>query len=977
MVWVCFAISSYGQPEPKRIKLNGRPTFRVTDGVAEINSDSDNNLWIVYFNNLVRYDGSESVYINTFGVNNKFLHRFYEKEDGEKLVIDQLNQLFYIEADTLRASPLNDTLKALSKGQFCSDFYFDHEERLHIAFPGIDYFIIDSNLQVRRPFKGLDFNGVICAMKSDRKPFIAKMVDRSLGPEADGFLYLLSEEGTLVNKYPIGEFTGKYPTAITQLVNDNFLFSTGNNELFEFNETGTLEKVDYDRSVIGLLVDSNNGLWISTENGIDYYQKGVINEADKQLLMENTFSVASHEDFHHGVWIGSQPNGLNIVPLPLCASFSEGNGLIEDAILAIELKGNKLLTGGPGENLKVLNLNSFEKSEIPIPSDGNSVYDIRYDPGNERIWLALSGRLLYFNEGKWNEHWISQMGYGDNRYELDGNTTDTSIGFVGYAGPRFFYTKDTALIISEPYEHNISSVLLHGDSIFVGTMGGLYLEVSGKRTAMFRQIPKLKKVVSAIHYFNNKAWINIPGDGLFILEADTLTPVLCNGNKIQKSFLIPEGNSHLWAINAYGNFMISPPLNKSEGRSYEVELFTALPTLSGHAFCYDHKSVFWAVREKEVLKMDFDDMRQYPGAPPSLAITEFLVNGKRLSLNRDFYQFAHDENFLTISYHAASYIRTRVMYRYRVRGLQDAWTVTDEKKLQLLGLPPGTYDLEIQAQIAQRRWGETRGIAFEIIAPFWKRGWFIAMSIILSLMIIYLLVSYRIQMLNREKKLILERLMADQKALKAQLNPHFIFNAINSVQYFIRAGRNTEAEAYVGLFADLARLVLENSEKRLVSFSQEMQLYTSQISLESMVLPNGEYIDLVFDVDGVDTDKVFVPPALLQPYIENAVWHGLRRRKGEKRIEIKLEVEEEMLLISVTDNGIGRDAARRMKPKGKAVKSFGMKISSQRIDVMNQLTNNSKSVVKIEDLMNEDQEALGTKIILKISLIQSDEISNS
>lgn len=972
LLFICHFTLAYGQSLQKVLNLGQDPPFKVASTIADISTDSDNNLWIVYFGGVQRYDGTNAVFVNCFGVSNSLLLRFYEKKNGEKLVIDALNQIFYIEADTLRPSPLNDTLRKLSKGKFCTDFYFDTEDRLHITFPGEGYFVIDSNFHIDRPLKDIDLSGMVCLFNDERKPFTIKTKDK--GP-ANRFFYVLSKDAQLINKCPIEEFLGKFPNSLVQLKNGNYLVSSGNGELFEFNSDGLLKKVPYHTTVPGLHRDGNGGLWVSTHNGVNFYADGTIDASQKQHVLNNNFSVPTFSDFQGGVWIGSQTTGLHHIPFPLYSMFSEQNGLIRSTVTGMEVIGNELLYGSAGDTLYALDLKGLDIQEVPVPGESGSLIDLKYDERNERTWASFRGSLIYSDGDSWKPHSLNRTLRTSKCY-LNASVANDDIAVAGHGGRRYFYTADTTFTISEPFEQDISSLLIVGDSVYVGTDNGLYLEVNGHRKAMSEQFSPLKKIVEEMCYFDNRVWVSIRGSGLYILEKDSLIPILHHGYSIQNADLILEGTSHLWAINGYGCYMLSPTDEGVENGAYQIDMFAPIPVLGGNGWCSTDSSVFWIIDNKEVLRSDFDDIRSYPCVAPLLSITEFKVNDKYLPVHQDLYRFKHDENFFNVRYSAASYLRNRVVFRYRVRGLKDAWIHTNETVLQLIGLAPGSYELELQAQVVHQPWSETKRLKFEIIAPFWKRTWFIALECVLAFLIIYLVVSYRLRMANKEKKLILERLMADQKALKAQLNPHFIFNAINSVQYFIRAKRNEEAEEYVGLFADLARLVLENSEKRLVSFTQEMQLYTSQISLESMVLPNNEQIDLVFDVDGVDTDKVFVPPALLQPYIENAVWHGLRRKKGEKRIEIQLKIEEGMLVISVADNGIGRNAARRMKPKGKAVKSFGMKISSQRIDVLNQLTN-SKSVVRIEDLMNEDQEALGTKIILKISLIQSDEITNS
>lgn len=964
-----------GQSVQKVLDLSESRSFKNSGGVAEINADSDNNLWIIMFGNIQRYNGREHTYISGYGVNNSIFLRFYEKGNGAKLVIDKLNQLFYIEGDTLRASEMNDTLRELSKGQFCSDFYFDSSDRLHIAFPGREYLIVDSNLHISYPLRDQKLNGLVCMLRPDGgPPFTMKIIDYE-DLEGEKFFYVLNEEGKVLNKHPIESFMRLYPNSITQLKNGNYLVSSGNGDLFEFNEKGFIKSVPCEGIPIRVHTDKLEGLWISTDKGIDYYREGEIDTAKREYVLENTFSIPTRGDFQGGLWIGGQ-NGIHYIQFPLHSTFSNENGLLKSEVNALGVIDGKLYYGETGEALYTLDLEKLASERISMPFGEEMLASMKYDSVSKRTWVSQPGKLFYSDGDGWHRHSIS-IDAGMNRYYLDDvEVVHDSITIAGRIRNRFFYGTDTLLTLSEPFDQDIISLLVLGDSVFVGTNDGLFLEVKGKRIALFEQFPLLKGIVKHVVYFDKRIWFSINGKGLYILEEDRLLQVMNNTNIIRKAVLTLEGQSHLWATNDYGSYMFSRVDTSMEGKAYSVQMFETIPATVALLGYTTNTSMYWKLSSKEVLKVDYDDLRKYPCRAPVLAITGFRVNDKSIPISDKEYQFKHDENFVYFDYSAASYSDNRLDYRYRVEGLKDSWTITKEKKLQFLGLPPGEYTLELQAQVVHQVWSDPVVLTFKILAPYWKRTWFIAMEVILTLLLLYALVSYRLRMADKQKELLIERLMADQKALKAQLNPHFIFNAINSVQYFIRAKKNEEAEIYVGLFADLARQVLENSEKKLVSFTQEMHLYSSQVRLQSMVLPNKESIDLVFDVDQVNPDLIYMPPALLQPYIENAMWHGLRRKKGEKRITINVHIEKNMVVLRVRDNGLGREAANQMKPTGKAVKSFGMNISAQRIDVMNELIG-TKSVVEIEDLKNEQGEVMGTEIILKIPHIESDEIPNS
>lgn len=976
LVLLCYVFFSMpilllGQSLQKVMDLSEEEPFRKGN-IAQIAVDSDDNLWIVYFGILQRYNGKQSYYINGVGVNSSYFLRFYEKENGEKLVIDKLNQVFYIQADTLVASKRNDTLRALSKGEFCSDFYFDKADRLHIAIPGNDYYIVDTNLQVNRPLEGKKLNGLVCMLRSDGLPFTMKMVDRE-NPEAEQFFYLLNEKGDVLNKHPMDNFIMQHPNDIVQLSNGEYLVTSGCGHLFEFNSNGAIQLISYHDLPIGLTKDASGGLWISSLTGIDYYKEGRIDSAKRERILDSTFSIPTAGDFQGGVWIGSQ-EGMHRIITPLFSTFSKANGLIEEDFNVGALVNDTLVYGLSISSLYKLNFQDLISKNETTELEPSALISIKYDTLCKRLWVSERGKLYYQHKGVWKEHSFSKRG-SSAKYYFNREIAHDSITVAGYTSRWYFTGRDTSLTFSEPFDEDVAHVVVVGDSVYVGTEGGLYLDAFGERTALYKKYPMLKGTSTSMAYFDQRVWISVNGKGLFVLDGENLTEVKFGAYAIDYAVLIRESATRLWAINVFGSYLISSN-PKEEGSRQHVEMFNPIPAHNASFVGASKTSMFWKLPGEEVLKMNFDDLCVYPCKTLSPNITDFMVNGVQRVLKNELYVLKPEENSLYIRYSAASFLWNRVNYRYRLKGLNDSWTVSKENYLQLLGLSSGNYTLELQAQVAYQPWSRSKEVEFTILAPFWKRWWFIALVALAALVSIYALVSYRIRIADKEKKLIVERLLADQKALKAQLNPHFIFNAMNAVQYFIRSKRNREAETYVGLFADLTRRVLENSEKRLVSFTDEMQLYSAQVRLQSMVLPNNESIDLVFDIESVDADHVFMPPALLQPYIENALWHGLRRKKGEKRIDIRLSKKETFIEIRVLDNGIGRAAAKALKPSGKSVKSFGMSISAQRINALNEFAG-SEHEVKIKDVTNDDGEVKGTEIILKIPHITLDEITNS
>jgi uncharacterized membrane protein YciS (DUF1049 family) len=208
----------------------------------------------------------------------------------------------------------------------------------------------------------------------------------------------------------------------------------------------------------------------------------------------------------------------------------------------------------------------------------------------------------------------------------------------------------------------------------------------------------------------------------------------------------------------------------------------------------------------------------------------------------------------------------------------------------------------------------------------------------------------------------------EMTALRAQMNPHFIFNCLNSIKLFTLQNNADAASNYLTKFSKLIRLVLENSRSEKVTLENELTMLQLYMEMEAMRF--NEKVQFKINIDEeIDAHFIHIPPLLLQPYIENAIWHGLMHKEEGGTVLLDLTMKNDnMLQVTITDDGIGRTAAAALKSKSATKnKSFGLKMTSERIGLINQLYK-SDTQVRIEDLVDDKGEATGTKVIIDISV---------
>lgn len=206
----------------------------------------------------------------------------------------------------------------------------------------------------------------------------------------------------------------------------------------------------------------------------------------------------------------------------------------------------------------------------------------------------------------------------------------------------------------------------------------------------------------------------------------------------------------------------------------------------------------------------------------------------------------------------------------------------------------------------------------------------------------------------------------EMRALRAQMNPHFIFNSLNSINKYILKNDHANASRYLTRFAKLIRLILDNSNSKEVALSAELDALKLYIEMETLRFTNKFEYEINADTD-INADILQVPPLIIQPYVENAIWHGLLHKETGGRLVVTIsKAAEDMLQCIIEDNGIGRKRASELKSKSATTnKSLGMKLTEERIVMLNQYTSLHASV-SIIDLENSSGEAIGTKVILNI-----------
>jgi len=363
-------------------------------------------------------------------------------------------------------------------------------------------------------------------------------------------------------------------------------------------------------------------------------------------------------------------------------------------------------------------------------------------------------------------------------------------------------------------------------------------------------------------------------------------------------------------------------------------------------------------------KFEYDNL-----TPPKIYVDDLLIAGKRQTYNKKGIHIPFEKNSLSLRLGVIDLIeKERAQLQYSLgNSEQTEWTSANSG--QLLSFPyldNGKYELKVRAiSPSGKVWDEIQ-IPIEIIPMFWQRSWvrILIVLILVSLITFPLIYRYRQKKQARELKLAYEKEIEDlkRKALKAQVNPHFLFNSLNSIRLLVMKGNTEDASEGISTFSRLVRTILNHSERDEISLKEEIQSAEEYVKLEQMRFKEPFEFEVMIDSD-VQLDSIYIPPMLIQPFLENAIWHGLRYKDSNGKLSIKIEKDNKNknFIIFIRDNGIGREASAKFTSETK--KSFGIKISSERLKHFN---DSKIDDIYIHDLKNKNSEARGTLVEIMI-----------
>lgn len=517
-------------------------------------------------------------------------------------------------------------------------------------------------------------------------------------------------------------------------------------------------------------------------------------------------------------------------------------------------------------------------------------------------------------------------------------------------------------------------------SVYVGTLGGLYKITAKKEKYFFgAKWPQLSSRISGMTIDQaGMLWVATYDAGLVGIRNDSVVQLINTQNGLRSNTcrtLFADSDA-IWVATNKGVARINTSVDPITVTRYTTA--DGLPEAVINAIYVDHNFLYVGTADGLA--------RLNASTPARESRCRLVLTGVQIGQDQSYYDTSHfllKHNYeqLRFDYSGIAYKSSGdIVYHYRMVGLNDEWQTTASNFLTYPSLPSGKYTLEIYAVNKFGAKSNKLSIPFGVKKLFRETLWFQLLLLLLLIAAVWLFILIRGQWIRRRQKartLTTERIAElEQMALKAQMNPHFIFNCLNSIQQFVLEKDFEGVNKFITDFAKLIRKTLDTSAKKEISLQDELDYISTYLRLEKARLED-KFSFQIYTAANVNPAEYFIPPMILQPCLENSIRHGVRLRPDNLgMINVNIRRDADFLYCIIEDNGVGRSMAREYRSTSHIeYQSKGMDLTLNRIELLS-LTSKKKAKVRWEDILNDAGEVDGTRVTIQFPLEHNAELTN-
>lgn len=400
-------------------------------------------------------------------------------------------------------------------------------------------------------------------------------------------------------------------------------------------------------------------------------------------------------------------------------------------------------------------------------------------------------------------------------------------------------------------------------------------------------------------------------------------------DKMTKMQVLPNGE--IWIQSNHALLSYHPIYQKWNYYSTNEGLDIFEPSISYHS--KQNRVILGS--DYRTVSLTLDHLPWHTKKNVPLRISKITVNDSIISSLQQLRELTYNQNYLTFEFSALDFDQDeRTEYRYRLKGLEDHWTQAGiDHVAHYTSIPPGQYTLEIEAEDRRYGWkSQMLSVPLIIHPPFWQTWWFYTLIILCIAFAIQSYYAWKMRKIREEEALKLafarRESELEMKSLRSQMNPHFIFNSLNAINGFIVKDDKRNAMGYLTKFSRLVRQILDHSRTGHITINEEVDSLELYLQLESLRF-NQQFTYSIQCPNELKENGAKIPPMLIQPFVENAIWHGLMHAEHPGFVSITFIPKGHDLVVEIRDNGIGREASSKMKKSNHT--SHGLNITMERL----------------------------------------------
>ncbi|MBO9702343.1 MAG: histidine kinase [Sporocytophaga sp.] len=897
---------------------NGLPSNVCYD----IIQDTKGYIWIASESGVGRFDGNDFKYYTTQnGLADNEIFKIVEDHKGRIWFLSYNGQLSYYYNGVIHHSGNTPFLKKLSFTYLAITAYSDHNGNVWFSSKeeGIKVLLPNNSIKIYSDNKGT-FDAInIFVQKNDT--LIAASQNRAL----------IFTKSALLKKDASAYFYSR---------------SYRMPELFKFNaHKNSIERNDFSikapaEKVLCYLKDSKENSWFGTGNGLFH-----ISHKRSQQYLTGTTITSLIEDSEGNVWISTLGKGIYMAPSLPFFELRDERGQLLHSIISLYSDGDIIYAGTDHGTFYIINRKNNDIKEIQI-EEGQTYNRVKRILTDDRgtIWIGCDvGLYKYTNT-------ISKV------------ISDVAVKDLSFTQATLLVASNVGLFsiqneIKKLYHYRTTEAAFIGNTLYVGTLGGLKTYSDSSNTVKFSGNTLQGKRITSIENLAGYPAVATYGHGLYILHQDTTIQITeskgLNGDIISE--LHTDKNNNIWLLTNRGLNYFDIPNQKIISYSGSEGL---LP-IQLSSFCLKQDTVF--VASERGLSYFIPSQASISESSPQVFITSMEVNnapyiyGKKINLD-------WNQNNVTFGFSGISISSLGDMtYQYMLEGLDKSWLNAGNNEVIYSGLKPGKYTFKVRTISKHGKISkQTADQTFTIKAHYSESIWFLSLIIFLIIAAIFILIYLWFINYKRIQKRKLRALQLEQTALRNQMNPHFLFNTLNSIQQFVIKEDKRKANKYLVLFANLIRKYLDHSRELYITLGEEIESLEMYLQLENLRMNNQVEID--FHKPDQSLNGNYIPAMFVQPIVENAFKHVLFPLINEGH-KAKLSIivnpkDDNYIIFSVKDNGTGFSSTDINKDGSTAMRNI-----MERIEILNKVHS-----VNAELKFNSNQIS-GTEFVITLPIL--------